>query len=102
MQVSDGEVEREWHQGRDSGCSGGGREMRTEPTPCSVTLSVWPRSATCQQALGRGILPQNGQFPPGRDPRHLHSLRGTEDMYEILHHTRKYIRQKEKLSDPLV
>lgn len=44
---------------------------------------------------------QMGSFPREGIPD-ISINRGTEDTYEILHHRGKCVKQKEKISDPLV
>lgn len=70
VQVCDGEVERERHQGRAAGCSGGGREMPTEPTLCSVRLSVGQPSGV-SSSIGEGYPPTKWAVSPGRGSQTL-------------------------------
>lgn len=95
VQVCDAEVERERHQGRAAGCSGGGREMPTEPTLCSVSLSVGQPLRCDIQHWGGVASYQTGSFPREGIPD-ISIDRGTEGTYEILHHRGKCVKQKEK------
>lgn len=58
VQVIDGEVEGEWHQGRAGYCSRNLREISTELSLCSISGGIG--HPTCMSSrLGR-VFPQHG------------------------------------------